>query len=109
MAANQVMAAGAIDALARRRQTRALVVGINGTKEAIDAVKGGTMLATDDYNGFLQGCIGNPRFRCRLRHQSIPDRHRDASRWVSTRTTTQSYDMMPDKQTCPSWDRVAAQ
>ncbi len=33
------------------------MVGINGTKEAIDAIKAGKMLASGDYNGFLQGCV----------------------------------------------------
>ena len=37
---------------------KALFVGINGSKEAIDVIKAGKMLATGDYNGFVQGCIG---------------------------------------------------
>ena len=57
MAANDAMAIGAIDALDDAKH-KALVVGINGTKEAIDAIKSGKMLATGDYDGFLQGCIG---------------------------------------------------
>jgi ABC-type sugar transport system substrate-binding protein len=34
------------------------ITGINGTREAIDAIKSGKMLASGDYNGFVQGCIG---------------------------------------------------
>jgi ribose transport system substrate-binding protein len=55
-AANDSMAAGVIEAL-EGADRKALVVGINGTKEAIDAIKSGKMLATGDYNGFMQGCM----------------------------------------------------
>ena len=57
MAANDAMALGAIEALDAANR-KALVVGINGTKEGIDAIKAGKLLASGDFNGYLQGCIG---------------------------------------------------
>lgn len=55
-AANDAMASGVIEALEGANR-KAQVVGINGSKEAIDAIKGGKMLASGDYNGFMQGCL----------------------------------------------------
>ncbi len=57
LAANDAMAMGAVEALEGANRT-ARVIGINGTKEAVDAIKAGKLLASGDYNGFLQGCIG---------------------------------------------------
>jgi len=57
MAANDAMAIGAVEALDGANR-KALVIGINGTDEAINAVKSGKLFATGDYGGFQQGCIG---------------------------------------------------
>lgn len=57
IAANDPMATGAIEALDGANRT-AQVVGINGSKEAVESIIAGKMLATGDYNGFMQGCIG---------------------------------------------------
>ena len=57
LAANDAMAVGAIEALDGANR-KAQVIGINGTKEAIDAIKSGKLLASGDYNGFAQGCLG---------------------------------------------------
>ena len=70
-AANDAMAAGAIEALEGANR-KALVVGINGTKEAVDAIAAGKMLATGDYNGFLQGCIGTMTAIRQLRKLPVP-------------------------------------
>jgi len=50
---------------------KALVIGINGTKEAIDAIKAGRMLATGDYNGFLQGCVATMTAIRKVRNQPV--------------------------------------
>ena len=57
LAANDAMATGAIEALDGAAR-KSLVTGINGTHEAIDAIKSGKLLATGDYNAFQQGCLG---------------------------------------------------
>jgi ribose transport system substrate-binding protein len=71
MAANDSMAAAASDTLAARKRN-ALVVGINGSKEAIDYIKAGKMLATGEYNGFVIGCLGVEVAVRSLRKEEVP-------------------------------------
>lgn len=72
MAANDSMAAAASDTLATRKRD-AKVVGINGSKEAIDYIKAGKMLATGEYNGFVIGCLGVEIAARNLRKQEVPN------------------------------------
>ncbi len=104
MAANDAMAAGVIDALADAGK-HALVVGINGTKEAIDAIKAGTMLATGDYNGFLQGCIATT---VAVRHlRNLPIRGDVVLKpVVIDKSNYQPFDTPVEKRSCPNWDDV---
>jgi ribose transport system substrate-binding protein len=51
---------------------KALVAIINATKEGIDAVKAGKLLATGDYNGYLQGCLGTMAAVRYLRKLPVP-------------------------------------
>ncbi len=55
--ANDAMATGAVEALAAANR-KALVVGINGSQEAIDLIKAGKMHATGSSDPFMQGCLG---------------------------------------------------
>lgn len=104
MAANDAMAAGAIDALADAG-SKALVVGINGTKEAVDAIKAGKMLATGDYNGFVQGCIGVMIAVRTLRGQPVPaDVVLPAV--VVDRSNLAAYDVPVQQRSCPAWSSV---
>jgi ribose transport system substrate-binding protein len=105
MAANDAMAAGVLDAL-NDASSKALVVGINGTKEAIDAIKSGAMLATGDYNGFLQGCIATTLAIRYLRHEPIVDSI-VMKPVVIDKTNYQPYDIPVDKRPCPTWDQIA--
>ena len=70
LAANDPMAVGALEALDGANR-KAQVVGINGTKEAIDAIKAGKLLASGDYNGFSQGCLGTMMAIHALRGQPV--------------------------------------
>ena len=56
LAANDPMALGALDALGPNRRT-ALVVGINASRDAADLIKSGQMVASGDFNGFIEGCV----------------------------------------------------
>ena len=56
LAANDPMALGALDALGPNRR-KALVVGINASRDAADLIKSGQMVASGDYNGFVEGCV----------------------------------------------------
>ena len=59
LAANDAMALGVIEALqGARRKSRRSIVGINASKEAVDLIKAGDMLASGDYTGLIDGCLG---------------------------------------------------
>ncbi|MFZ2106034.1 MAG: sugar ABC transporter substrate-binding protein [Roseiarcus sp.] len=104
MAANDAMAIGAMDALADAG-SKAQIVGINGTKEAVDAIKAGKMLATGDYNGFVQGCIGTAIAIRYLRHESVPKKVTQPS-VVVTKANLGPYDTPVDQRKCPAWDQI---
>jgi hypothetical protein len=50
---------------------------INGSKEAVDLIKAGDMVASGDYNGLVKGCLG-----AEIASESSEIPHR-ASRWLS--------------------------
>jgi len=104
MAANDAMAIGAMDALADAN-SKALIVGINGTKEAVDAIKAGKMLASGDYNGFVQGCIGTMIAIRYLRHEPVPKKVTQPS-VVVEKSNLGPYDVPVDQRSCPTWDQV---
>jgi ribose transport system substrate-binding protein len=107
MASNDAMAVGAVDALEDANH-KALVVGINGTLEAIDAIKSDKMLATGDYDGFLQGCIGTMIAIRSLRHQPIPATV-TAQAVAIDRANLGAYDTPPAKRSCPEWSQATQQ
>lgn len=103
-AANDAMAAGAIEALDGANRT-ALVVGINGTKEAVDAIKAGKMLATGDYNGFLQGCVGTMTAIRALRNLPV-NKEVVFPATVVDKSNYQSIDVPIEQRSCPKWEDV---
>lgn len=106
-AANDAMAAGAIEALDGANR-KALVSGINGTKEAIDAIKAGKMLASGDYNGFMQGCVGVISAVRKLRNQPVRKEVLFAPA-VIDKTNYQQWDVPLEARTCPRWEDIPAQ
>lgn len=102
MAANDAMASGAIEALeAAGRQ--AMVIGINGTQEAVDAVKAGKMLATGDYKGYLQGCVGVMAAVRSIRNLSVPSEI-VFKPTVIDKSNYSLIDVPLNRRNCPSWD-----
>ena len=71
LAANDPMAIGAAEAL-RAANRKALVVGINASREVIEFVKSGDVLGSGDYNGFDQGCLATEIAIRSLRKQPTP-------------------------------------
>jgi ribose transport system substrate-binding protein len=105
LAANDAMAMGAIEALEGANRT-AQVIGINGTKEAVDAIKAGKLLASGDYNGFLQGCIGTTIAVRSLRKEPVvPEIMLKPT--VVTKANHQPYETPVEARACPTWDEVA--
>ncbi len=107
MAANDAMATGVIEALEGANR-KALVIGINGTKEAVDAIKAGRMLASGDYNAFNQGCLGAMAAIRQLRNQPVPKEILFPVAIID-KTNYQPYDIAPDKKTCPKWEDAVKQ
>ena len=102
LASNDAMAMGAIEALEGANRT-ALVIGINGTKEAVDAIKAGKLLASGDYNGFLQGCVGTMiAIRSLRKEPVVPEIVLKPT--VVTKANYQSYETPIESRACPTWD-----
>jgi ribose transport system substrate-binding protein len=102
LAANDAMAVGAIEALDGANR-KAQVIGINGTKEAVDAIKAGKLLASGDYNGFVQGCVGTMIAIRSLRKEAVISEI-VLKPTVITKDNYQPYDRPLESRTCPSWD-----
>ncbi|MBI3517332.1 MAG: sugar ABC transporter substrate-binding protein [Proteobacteria bacterium] len=71
LAANDMMALGALDALAAAGRT-SLVVGVNALPEAIDAIKRGTLLATADFDAFKLAAVATEAAFRHLRGEPVP-------------------------------------
>jgi ribose transport system substrate-binding protein len=104
LAANDAMALGAIEALDAANR-KAMVIGINGTKEAVDAVKAGKLLATGDCDGFLQGCMGVMGAVRHLRNMPIP-KEVIFPITVFDSTNYQGADIPYESRECPPWEKI---
>jgi ribose transport system substrate-binding protein len=100
LAANDAMAVGAIEALDGANR-KAQIIGINGTKEAVDAIKTGKLLASGDYNGFMQGCLGTMiAIRTLRKEPTIPEIVLAPT--VITKDNYKPYDVALETRSCPS-------
>jgi ribose transport system substrate-binding protein len=106
MAAADVMAFGAIEALeaAGRKTTR--VVGIGGVPESIEAIKAGRLLATAEFNGYKMGCLATMAAVRSLRKETVPDTI-VIKGIVIDKTTTGPFEVPAEKRTCPKWEDYA--
>jgi ribose transport system substrate-binding protein len=107
LAANDAMALGVIEALDAANR-KALVIGLNGTKEAIDAVKAGKLLATGDCDGFLQGCMGVMGAVRHLRNLPVPKEVIFPIK-VFDMTNYQGADIPYEERKCPAWESIVAE
>jgi ribose transport system substrate-binding protein len=107
LAANDAMAIGALEALDGANR-KALVVGINGTKEAVDAIKAGKLLASGQADPFMQGCLGTTIAIRNLRGQSVPgEMYLKPS--VIDKSNFKEFDMPVEARVCPKWEEAATQ
>jgi ribose transport system substrate-binding protein len=104
LAANDAMALGAIEALDAANR-KSLVIGQNGTKEAIDAVKAGKLLATGDCDGFLQGCMGTMGAVRHLRKLPVPKEIIFPIK-VFDITNYEGADVPYEARMCPAWESI---
>jgi ribose transport system substrate-binding protein len=99
LAANDAMATGVIEALEGANR-KSLIIGINGTKEAVDLIKAGKMLASGDYNGFVQGCLAMTVAVRHLRKQPVP-KEVLLKPVVVDKTNYQPYETPVEQRSCP--------
>ena len=71
LAANDVMALGALDAM-REKGVKIPVVGVNATPEGVEAIKAGDMLASAAFDAMKMACLGTEAaIRC-LSGRAVP-------------------------------------
>jgi ribose transport system substrate-binding protein len=100
LAANDSMAAAAVETLEKRNR-KAVVVGINGSKEAIDLIKADKMLATGEFNGFIIGCLAVEIAARNLRKQPVP-KEVVLKPAVYDKANYQQYEARAEMRECPS-------
>jgi ribose transport system substrate-binding protein len=106
LAANDPMAVGAIEALEGANR-KAQVVGINGSKEAVELIKSGKLLASGDFNGFIQGCIGTQIAARNLRKQPTPKEVILKSIVIDS-SNVKPYETPVEQRTCPTLEQIVA-
>jgi ribose transport system substrate-binding protein len=100
LAANDSMAAAAVEVL-ENHSRRALVVGINGSKEAVDMIKAGRMLASGEFNGFVIGCLAVDIAAKSLRKQPVPT-ELVLKPAVYDKANVAKYEARADMRECPT-------
>ena len=105
LAANDPMGVGALEALEGANR-KALVVGINGSKEAVELIKAGKLLASGDFNGFIQGCLGTEIAIRNLRKETTP-KEIILKPVVIEKSNTVAYEAPVEQRTCPKLSDVA--
>ena len=107
LAAADVMAMGAIEALeaAGRKDTK--VVGIGGVPESVKAIKDGRLLATAEFNGFKMGCIATMAAVRTLRKEPVPSNILIKG-IVIDKTNYAPFELPGDQRQCPKWGDVVS-
>jgi ribose transport system substrate-binding protein len=107
LAANDAMALGAVEAFKTAKKKLPPIVGINASKEAIDLIKAGEMLASGDYTGHIDGCVGAEIAIRILRKQPAP-KEVTAKTMVVDKSNFAPYEVPVERRTCPTLESLAA-
>jgi ribose transport system substrate-binding protein len=107
LAANDAMALGAVEAFKEAKKKMPLIVGINASKEAVDLIKAGDMLASGDYNGLVEGCLGAEIAIRTLHKQPVP-KEVMAKTAVVDKTNYQPYEIPAERRPCPTLESMTA-
>jgi len=107
LAANDAMALGALEAFKEAKKKVPLIVGINASKEVVDLIKAGDILASGDYNGLVEGCLGTEIAIRTLRKQPVP-KEVMAKTSVVDKTNYQAYEIPAERRPCPTLESMAA-
>jgi ribose transport system substrate-binding protein len=106
LAANDAMALGAIEAFKDAKKKLPLIVGINASKEAVDLIKSGDMLASGDYNGLIDGCLG-AEIAIRTLHKQPTPKEILAKTSVVDKTNIAQYEIPVERRPCPTLESMA--
>jgi ribose transport system substrate-binding protein len=107
LAANDAMAFGAVEAFKSEKVKMPLIVGINGSKEAVDFIKAGDMLASGDDNGLVEGCLGAEIAIRALHGQPVP-KEVMAKTAVVTKENLAAYETPVERRPCPTLESMTA-
>jgi ribose transport system substrate-binding protein len=72
----------------------------------VDLIAAGKMLASGDYNGFVQGCVATMIAIRSLRHEPVPPTVSQAT-VVIDKSNLAAYQVPVEQRSCPTWDSVA--
>lgn len=103
---NDLMALGALDALDAAGR-RALVVGNNGTLEAVAEIARGRLLASMDYDGFRMGAVAAMAALRHLRGAAVPREILLPARLID-HANHQAFLTPPEHRPLPRWEDIAA-
>jgi ribose transport system substrate-binding protein len=107
MAAADVMAMGAIEALRAAGLDQTKVVGIGGVPESIKAINDGRLLATGEFNGYKMGCVATMAAVRTLRNEPVPP-HIVIKGVVIDRSNGAPFEVPAAQRQCPKWDDVVS-
>jgi ribose transport system substrate-binding protein len=107
LAANDPMAIGAVDAL-KADGRKALVVGINASREAMELIKSGEIVGSGDYDTFVQGCIAVEMAVRSVRKEDLP-KELMLKPVVIDKTNYAPFDQPFEKRECPTLANVDRQ
>jgi ribose transport system substrate-binding protein len=100
LAGNDPMAMGAVDAL-KAANRKALVVGINASREVMDLIKSGDIIGSGDYDTFAQGCLAVEMAVRAIRKENVP-KELILKPTVIDKTNYAPFDQPLDKRECPT-------
>jgi ribose transport system substrate-binding protein len=106
-AANDAMAFGVIEAFKEAKVKLPPIVSINASKEAVDLIKTGELLASGDYNGLAEGCLGAEIAIRALRKEPVP-KEVMAKAAVVDKGNVQAYEIPAERRPCPTLDSMTA-
>lgn len=106
LVANDLMAMGALDAFDATGR-RMPMASINGTPDAIAAVRAGRLTATASFNTHRFGCLVVEMALRHLRGEPVPRRVLLAPDIIDARNAAE-WDKPYEARTCPDWAQVVA-
>jgi ribose transport system substrate-binding protein len=107
LAANDAMAFGVIEAFKAANKPLPPIVGINASKEAVEFIKAGDMLASGDYNGLIEGCLGAEIAIRTLHKQPVP-KEILAKTSVVDKSNARDYEIPVERRACPTLESTGA-